>query len=148
MSQHFMKIPVLIVVLLCSFSLKAQNQKKICGCDVPQRDGAASIYPGIKPCRNRVPYNYGVLDRLVVEKPEAEYSTEAKAAGASGTVTVYVDVNEKGDVQKAVACSGHPMLLKSAVDAAYKAKLKPTLLQGKPLRIEGVMTYKFGKGNK
>ena len=138
---------VLIIALLSFFSLKTKSQKKICGCDVPASVRSVSTYPSIKPCRNRAPYNYGVLDRFVIKKPEAEYSAEAKAARASGVVVVYVDVDEKGEVQKAVACSGHPMLLKSAVDAAYKAKLKPSVLQGQAFRVDGVLTYKFSEGD-
>jgi len=130
------------------FPQPAQQPKKVCGCDVSPGDSEVSTYPSVKPCKNRAPYNYGILDRLVIERPKAEYPREAEAAGASGTVVVYVDVDEKGNVRRAVACTGHPALRKAAVDAAYKAKLRPPALEGKTFKIEGVITYKFGAGKR
>jgi TonB family protein len=75
--------------------------------------------------------------------PEPEYPPIAKAAGAEGTVSVRVTVDEEGNVIAAKAVSGHPLLQSAAVDAARAAKFKPTVVDGKPVRVSGVISYVF-----
>lgn len=85
----------------------------------------------------------GVLNGKAVSKPEPPYPSLAKAARASGTVTVQVTVDETGKVIKANAVSGHPLLQSAAVVAARQAKFTPTLLSGEPVRVTGTLTYNF-----
>jgi len=85
----------------------------------------------------------GVLNGKAVSKPQPAYPSLARAARATGTVTVQVTVDETGSVVSAAAVSGHPLLHAAAVAAAKQAKFTPTLLSGKPVRISGVLTYNF-----
>jgi TonB family protein len=85
----------------------------------------------------------GVLDSQAIDKPEPDYPAVAKAARASGTVTVAVTVDESGEVISAQAVSGHPLLQQAAVAAAKKAIFKPTLLSGRPVKMSGILTYHF-----
>ena len=85
----------------------------------------------------------GVLNAKAVSKPQPPYPALAKAARASGTVTVRVTVDETGGVTSAAAVSGHPLLHAAAVAAAKQAKFTPTLLNGKPVKVSGVLTYNF-----
>ncbi|HEY0173252.1 MAG TPA: TonB family protein [Pyrinomonadaceae bacterium] len=85
----------------------------------------------------------GVLNGKAVSKPEPEYPVVAKAARASGTVTVQVVVDEEGNVISARAVSGHPLLQQAAVRAARAAKFSPTQLSGRPVKVSGVVTYNF-----
>jgi len=85
----------------------------------------------------------GVLNGKAVSKPEPEYPEIAKAAGAQGTVTVQILVDQEGNVVSASAVSGHPLLQQAAVAAARLAKFSPTLLSGQPVKVSGVVTYNF-----
>src|SRR2546421_2394357 len=85
----------------------------------------------------------GVLNGQAISKPEPEYPAIAKAAHASGTVTVQVTVDETGKVISAHAVSGHPLLQTAAVKAAYQARFTPTLLAGQPVKVTGIITYNF-----
>jgi TonB family protein len=85
----------------------------------------------------------GVLNGKAVSKPEPEYPETAKAARASGTVTVQILVDEEGNVISASAVSGHPLLQQAAVAAARTAKFSPTRLSGQPVKVSGVVTYNF-----
>ena len=85
----------------------------------------------------------GVLNGKAISKPEPPYPALAKAARASGTVTVQVTVDETGKVVAAKAVSGHPLLQSAAVAAARQATFTPTLLSGKPVKVTGVLTYNF-----
>ena len=85
----------------------------------------------------------GVLNGKAISKPQPAYPPIAKAARASGTVTVQILVDESGRVVSASAVSGHPLLQQAAVSAARNARFSPTLLSGQPVKVSGVITYNF-----
>ena len=85
----------------------------------------------------------GVLNGKAISKPPPAYPPIAKAARASGTVTVQIVVDESGRVISASAVSGHPLLQQAAVAAARNARFSPTLLSGQPVKVSGVITYNF-----
>ena len=87
--------------------------------------------------------NGGVLNGKAVSKPQPVYPPEAKAAGAQGTVTVRIVVDEEGKVVEAVAVAGHPLLREAAAGAARLARFSPTRLSGQPVKVTGVVTYNF-----
>jgi protein TonB len=60
-----------------------------------------------------------------------------------GTVIVEVVLDETGKVVSANATSGPPMLRDAAVQAALKARFSPTKLSGQPVKVSGVINYKF-----
>ena len=76
-------------------------------------------------------------------KPQPVYPPIARAARAQGVVKVQVIVDEEGKVIAAQVVSGHPLLQAAAVKAAREALFAPTLLDGKPVKIAGVLTYNF-----
>lgn len=85
----------------------------------------------------------GVLNGKALELPPPGYPPIARAAHASGTVKVQVLIDEQGNVVAAHAAEGHPLLQAAAVAAARRARFSPTLLEGEPVRVTGVITYKF-----
>lgn len=86
----------------------------------------------------------GVLNDIAIELPQPDADT-AKAANESGTVTVEVIVNEKGEVSTSSVVSGPTSLWSAAAKAARKARFDPPLQNGKPVKIAGVLTYEFKK---
>jgi TonB family protein len=85
----------------------------------------------------------GVLNGKAIGKPQPVYPPIAKAARAQGVVTVQIIVDEEGYVIAANAVSGHPLLQYAAVLAARQARFTPTLLEGQPVKVSGVITYNF-----
>lgn len=85
----------------------------------------------------------GVCNQKAIFLPKPEYPETARAIRASGSVGVEILIDEKGSVIKARAVSGHPLLLASAVRAAYLAKFEPFLLGGKPVRVSGRIVYNY-----
>ncbi|HEY0006082.1 MAG TPA: M56 family metallopeptidase [Pyrinomonadaceae bacterium] len=82
--------------------------------------------------------------------PQPRYPEIARAARAQGEVKVKVTLDEEGNVIAAEAISGHPLLQSAAVDAAREAQFRPTLLEGQPVKVVGVVSYVFAlaPGNK
>jgi TonB family protein len=85
----------------------------------------------------------GVLNSKALNLPNPEYPEIARAAKASGNVEVQIVVDERGNVIDAKAISGHPLLQNASVKAAWRAKFAPTSLEGKPVKVSGVIVYNF-----
>ena len=80
-----------------------------------------------------------------ISLPTPVYSAAARAVGAKGTVTVQITVDEKGNVISAKALDGNPMLRPAAVEAAWKARFKPTTLSNVPVKVTGLISYHFNR---
>jgi protein TonB len=87
----------------------------------------------------------GVLNDKAITLPKPAYPPIAKQVKASGTVAVQVLVDEKGNVVTARPISGHPLLQAAAAAAARNAKFAPTKLNGKPVKVSGVINYNFAR---
>ena len=85
----------------------------------------------------------GVLNGKANSLPSPAYPAAARAVKASGTVNVQVTIDENGDVVSASAVSGHPLLRRAAEQAAREAKFAPTMLQGVPVSVTGIVIYNF-----
>jgi TonB family protein len=78
-----------------------------------------------------------------LELPKPRYTPLARAAHGSGTVVVQLIIDVDGTVIAAAAVSGHPLLYGVSVEAARNAKFTPTKLDGKPVKVTGVIQYNF-----
>jgi TonB family protein len=85
----------------------------------------------------------GVLSGEALVKAQPIYPTIAKQINASGKVQVSIMIDENGRVIEAKATSGHPVLRSAAEDAAKKWVFRPTLLDGKPVKQPGTLTFDF-----
>lgn len=84
-----------------------------------------------------------VLDGKVVSKPQPEYPAAAKATRVMGSVVIKVWVDEAGAVTRATALCGNPLLAEASLVSARRARFTPTLLDGKPVKVSGFITYNF-----
>jgi TonB family protein len=103
-----------------------------------------AITSSAPPGGNRV-VEGGVINGKALYKPQPEYPMLAKSARAQGVVQVKVTVDETGKVVEAKVFdnSPHPALSRAAEEAARRARFTPTLLSGVPVRVNGVITYRF-----
>ena len=95
--------------------------------------------------KRKTPVSGGVMTGKAISLPTPVYSAAARAVGAKGAVTVQITVDEEGKVISAKALDGNPMLRVAAVEAAWKAKFKPTTLTGVPVKVTGLITYHFNR---
>lgn len=120
-------------------SVAKPAETKAAGREVKVADGPA--LSSITPVEGTI--LAGTLNDIAVSKPDPE--PDPKAEKASGTVTVEVIVNEKGEVSTSSVVSGPQPLWSAAGNAARKARFDPPLKDGKPVKMAGVLTYEFGK---
>lgn len=89
------------------------------------------------------PVSGGVLNGNALNLPAPLYPETAKRLRVSGLVTVEVVIDEMGKVISAVATGGPASLRDVAVQAALKARFSPTKLSGQPVKVAGLINYKF-----
>lgn len=85
----------------------------------------------------------GVINGRATYLPAPPYPAPARAVGAEGTVDVQVTIDEQGKVISSHAVSGHPLLRQTAEKAAWSARFTPTYLSKVPVKVTGVIVYKF-----
>lgn len=95
-----------------------------------------------KKARDKRYVNRGVLN-FEACLVEPIYPKEAITNSIEGQVNVEVLVDGLGVVKFAKAISGNPILWNSAVEAAYKTKIKPSWLRGEPVNVKGILVFKF-----
>lgn len=87
----------------------------------------------------------GILDEKASEKPAPQYPPLARSAYLMSVVVVRVCVDaQNGRVIAAQAISGHPLFREAAEHAAKQARFTPAKIDGPPVRVSGLLTYRFG----
>ncbi|MGH9907214.1 MAG: energy transducer TonB [Pyrinomonadaceae bacterium] len=89
------------------------------------------------------PVSGGVLNGKAVSLPTPVYPEAARRTRTSGTVVVEVVIDETGKVVSAEASGGPVVLREAAVQAARRARFSPTKLSGQPVKVSGLINYKF-----
>ncbi len=89
------------------------------------------------------PVSGGVLNGTALSLPSPTYPETARRMRTAGVVSVEVVVDETGKVISAVASSGPAALREVAVQAALRARFSPTKLSGQPVKVSGLINYKF-----
>lgn len=85
----------------------------------------------------------GILNSLAIYLPKPAYPEAAKKDHISGQVQVKVVLDETGKVVSAEAMFGPEQLRAAAVEAAKRARFKPTVIGGVPEKVFGIVLYDF-----
>lgn len=78
-----------------------------------------------------------------IRKVQPPYPQIARAVRAQGTVSVQITISEEGRVISASVIGGHPTLQQAAQQAATQWVFSPTVLNGKPVKVSGVIAFNF-----
>ncbi|HEV7644384.1 MAG TPA: TonB family protein [Pyrinomonadaceae bacterium] len=104
-----------------------------------------SISAQTSETRPRIPViKTGVLNKKAISPlpaPILPSSVDPRDVAGSGPVNVEALIDMDGKVISAKAISGHPLLRKSAEEAALKTRFRPTLADGPAIRVLGTLVY-------
>jgi TonB family protein len=103
----------------------------------------ASIADKEKAVPRKIRVSGGVLQDRAIKKVQPPYPSEAKAARVSGEVKIRLLISEEGNVIEAEAVEGPDILRESALAAARMWVFKPIELAGRPVKVEGILIFKF-----
>ena len=83
----------------------------------------------------------GVLNGRAISLPKPVYPGTNKE---TARVEVGILIDENGNIAEAGIYSGRPPFTNAAIVAACDAKFAPTVVNGKRVKVSGVITYNFG----
>jgi protein TonB len=88
----------------------------------------------------------GVIEGLLIHKITPDYPTLARQVRAQGQVILQATIGRDGTIQNLQVVTGHPLLMKSAVQAVRQWRYKPYLLNNEPVEVETQITVNFTLG--
>jgi TonB family protein len=98
------------------------------------------------PDRNSQPKPANVQKLLLLSKPEAEYTEEARRNGIIGTVVLQVLFLPSGEINVLRVISGLPYgLTEKAIEAAKKIKFRPQMIDGRAVEKQLKVEYNFNQ---
>jgi len=80
---------------------------------------------------------------LLVNKVTPVYPPLARQTRISGTVRLHAIISKNGSIQSLEVISGHPLLVRAAMDAVQQWRYKPTLLNGEPVEVDTTIDVIF-----
>jgi len=105
--------------------------------------GVAAESPAKPDAPRRIVVGSRVAEAKIIDKPLPAYPREALAARIAGVVRLKVLISEEGNVRQIEVISGHPLLVKAAVDAVKRWRYQQTLLNGELVEVETVVDVTF-----
>jgi protein TonB len=84
-----------------------------------------------------------VLEGKILQRVLPVYPQLARSARVSGTVKLEAIITRDGRVRELKALSGHPLLVKAALDAVKQWTYQPTLLNGEPVEVNSTIEVHF-----
>lgn len=107
------------------------------------------VAPVVAPVRQTVALasgqllDVGSLTSRAAQRPNPTYPAMARTARVSGTVKVYLEVDENGNAVKIKSSEGHALLQRAAEDAARRWKFNQTVIDGQAVRVTGFLVFNF-----
>jgi protein TonB len=118
---------------------------------VPVTEGGRTL-PPVEPPRiaqpaqqekHPVKLSEGVVEAQMISRIEPQYPTIAIQTKTEGTVRLHAIISRDGRITSLDVLSGHPFLVKAALDAVRQWRYRPTLLNGEPVEVETSITVIF-----
>jgi TonB family protein len=81
----------------------------------------------------------------LVNRVEPIYPHIAAISGIQGQVKLHAIIGRDGKIQSLNAISGHPLLLRAAIDAVEQWRYRPYVLNGEAVEVETLITVNFRK---
>ena len=90
-----------------------------------------------------------IISRLteaqLVNRVEPVYPRIAVLTGVQGQVKLHAIIARDGSVQSLNAISGHPLLVRAALEAVEQWRYRPYVLNGEAVEVETFITVNFRK---
>lgn len=79
----------------------------------------------------------------IIYRVQPSYPPIARQARVQGAVELRAIISQKGTIENLVVVSGHPMLVKSAIEAVRQWRYRAYLLNNEPIEVETEITVNF-----
>ena len=86
------------------------------------------------------------MEGNLIRRVQPIYPPIARSAGIQGSVLLRAVIGRDGSIEKMQVLSGHPLLVKAAVDAVSQWLYRPYYLNDQPVEVETQVTVNFVLG--
>jgi len=86
-----------------------------------------------------------LTEAQLVNRVEPVYPHIATITGVQGQVKLHAIIARDGSIQSLSAISGHPLLVRAALDAVAQWRYRPYYLNGEAVEVETLITVNFRK---
>jgi protein TonB len=114
--------------------------------DLGGRDVRPEPPQGVQPTqpeKRPLKISEGVLEAQLISRVEPQYPLLARETRTEGAVKLHAIVGRDGRITSLEIVSGHPLLVKAALDAVRQWRYNPTMLNGEPVEVETSITVIF-----
>jgi len=103
-----------------------------------------SAIPKLAPViPKRVRVSSGVIAGMLTRKIEPSYPAIARAARIQGDVVLTAAISKQGTIENLQVESGHPLLVKAALEAVQQWRYRPFFVSGEPVEVETKVIVTF-----
>jgi protein TonB len=110
-------------------------------------EGSSGVAPPPPPVRvTRTRVGGQVQEARIIARPNPLYPPLARQARIQGRVVLHAIIDKDGRVSELQVVSGHPLLVRSALDAVQNWRYQPTVLNGEPVEVDTTIDVNFVLG--
>lgn len=104
--------------------------------------GSVQVLPPPPPAVRRPPMSRMMEGNLIL-RIQPDYPSLARQVRVQGQVVLRAIISREGTIENLQVLSGHPMLVRAAVDAVRRWRYRPYVLNGEPVEVETEVTVNF-----
>jgi TonB family protein len=148
LSDESMKRSLLAAALVIGLVAPRAAQQRPTGGDESEAAAVGFDYPSgeANPNRPEAKLSVGDVTKKARVLPRPAYPRQARTARISGVVRAEVVIDmHSGKVVWAKIGDGHPLLREAVKKVVCWAQFYPIIVNGPPMRVGGIITYRFGR---
>ena len=84
-----------------------------------------------------------ILEGNLIRRVQPVYPPLARSARIQGPVVLFAVISKVGTIDNLRAVSGHPMLVRAAIEAVSQWRYRPYILNNEPIEVETQITVNF-----
>jgi protein TonB len=105
--------------------------------------GRAAVGPPVHRTTEKPRPPSVIMEGHLVRRVQPDYPPIARSAGIQGAVVIQAMISKDGTIENLHALSGHPVLVRAAMDAIKQWRYRPYFLNGEPIEVETQITVNF-----
>lgn len=108
--------------------------------------GPQPVAPAPPPTISRAVRTSSMLEGNLIRRVQPAYPPLARSARIQGQVVLAAVISKAGTIDDLRVLSGHPMLVRAAIDAVSQWRYRPYILNNEPIEVETQITVNFYLG--
>src|ERR1700727_2245840 len=105
--------------------------------------GAHPVLPTLPAPPGRTFRTSSMLEGSIIRRVQPAYPPLARISRIQGSVVLSAVISKAGTIQNLQVLSGHPLLVRAAIDAVSQWRYRPYILNSEPIEVETQITVNF-----